>query len=130
VRYLSDDWILALDEAVRSDPDLRTAAAAAGADLVVQQTVTGTAEGDVVYRVQLRDGAARVLPGPDPDATVRLVADAGTAAAIARGDLAAQEAFMQGRLRIGGDVTALLDHRAVFTSVTDVAAAVRDRTEW
>jgi putative sterol carrier protein len=128
VRYLSDAWLAALDEAVRRDPGLR--AAAGTARLVVQQTVTGTEHGDVVYRVQLRDGEARVLPGPDAEADVQLSADAETATGIARGQLAAQDAFMQGRLRIGGDVTRLLGHQAVFASVTDVAAALRDETDW
>jgi hypothetical protein len=128
VRYLSDDWIAALGEAVRDDGDL--AHTAADADLVVQQTVTDPAADDVVYRLQMRKGTVAVLPGPDPEATVHLTSDRATAAAIARGELAAQDAFMQGRLRIGGDVTALLAHQAVFAGIADIARSVRDRTEW
>jgi hypothetical protein len=128
VRYLSDDWLAAFDDAVRSDPGLGRAAATA--DLVVQQTVTGTESGDVTYRVQLRDGAARVLPGADPHAHVQLTVDRETAVAIARGHTAAQAAFMEGRLRIGGDVTTLLDQQDLFTAVTDLSRSLRDRTEW
>ena len=128
MRYLSDDWITALDEVVSSDPELR--AAASEADLVIQQTVSGTAGGDTVYHVAVREGAARVVPGGASDAHVHLTVDLETATAIARGQLAAQDAFMQGRLRIGGDVTALLAHQTVFMSVSDLTRSLRDRTEW
>lgn len=128
MRYLSADWIAALDDVVRTDPELRTAASEA--DLVIEQTVTGTEQGDTVYRLQIRDGTARVLAGGDPDAHVHLTVDQATASAIAQGHVAAQDAFMQGRLRIGGDVTALLAHQAVFASVSDLTRSLRDRTEW
>lgn len=128
MRYLSDAWIAALDEAVRSDAEVRTAAGAT--ELVIQQTVTGTAHGDTVYRVVIDAGGRRVVRGADPAATVHLTTDLDTATAIASGRLAAQDAFMQGRLRIGGDVTALLAHQAIFASVADAARSVRDQTTW
>ena len=67
-------------------------------------------------------------PGPAPDATVRLSQDLATAAAIATGTSSAQRAFMAGRLRVGGYLRVLLDHGDVFAQVTDVFAAVRERT--
>lgn len=132
MQFLSDEWIDALDTAARSHAGLR--AAARSGDLVIHQTVTGVpAVGgtrDVAYGIELRDGAVRVVRGRSPDPTVSLSTDHLTARAIARGELAAQLAFMEGRLRIGGDVRSLLDHLETLSYLDDVFGEVRLHTEW
>jgi putative sterol carrier protein len=51
--------------------------------------------------------------------------DRATAEAIHRGELSAQAAFMQGRLRLGGDLRAVVDRAGELTAVHDVFASVR-----
>jgi hypothetical protein len=128
VQFLSDEWIDALDAAARAHP--RLANDAGTPPLVVQQTVTDTAWGDVSYRLEVRDGEVGVRHGAVLDPTVSLTTDVATAAAIARGELAAQLAFMQGRLRIGGNVGALLTHQQVLVDFGDLFAEVRAHTDW
>lgn len=133
--YLSDDWIAALDEAARSHPGL--AAATAGVQLVLEQVVTPvddrdehgddrTADRDGVVRwhVVVSDGSVRFLAGAAVDPTVRFTTDAPTARAITEGRLSATEAFMTGRLRVGGNTTALVEHHALVEGIGDVFAAV------
>lgn len=126
MRYLSDEWIEALDAAARDHVGLR--AAARGADLVLQQTITDADR--TTYRIELRDGDVRVRSGSVDAPTVSLSTDRSTAAAIARGEASAQVAFMNGNLRLGGNITALLDHHELLAGLDDVFADVRDRTDW
>lgn len=123
--YLSEEWIAALDDAARSNAAL--ASATAGVHLVLEQVVTAsgpTGDDDVRWHVVVDDGSVRFLTGPAAEPTVRFTTDAATARAITDGALSATEAFMDGRLRVGGDTTALVTHQALFAGLGDVFAAV------
>ena len=78
-------------------------------------------------RLRRRRGGVRA--GRADDADVTFTQDRATARAIADGELAAQTAFMAGRLRTGGDLTRLLAHREALADLDDVFADVRARTE-
>lgn len=126
--FLSPEWIEALDEALAADAAV--ARLTEHLDLTIEQEVAGGPDGDVSYHLAFVRGEASVRPGPAPEATVRLSQDLATAAAIATGATSAQRAFMAGHLRIGGDLRVLLDHGDVLAQVSDVFAAVRDRTDF
>lgn len=125
--FLSPTWIAELDAAARADQSL--ADAAAGIRLVVEQRVTGTADGDLTYHVTLDGGSVAVRSGPADEPTIRFSQDLETAWDIATGRGSAQRAFMAGRLHVGGDLRALLDHGEALTAIGDVFATVRARTE-
>jgi hypothetical protein len=127
--FLSDDWIAALDRALRAERGLAACAA-----VTVEQTVTDTPNGEVRYRVVIdADGgrAQRVTPdggaGSRP-ADVRLTTDFSTAVAIARGAENAQIALARGRLRLGGDVHALSRFTAALATIPRLAGALRAET--
>jgi len=126
VRFLSDEWISAMDEAAAASTAL--AEIAADVSLVVEQQVTGLTGGPISYHLVLIDGRAAVRAGSAPEPTVRLSQDITTATDIAAGTDSAQRAFMTGRLRIGGDLGALLAHAEILGQLDDVFADVRDRT--
>lgn len=127
VEYLSPEWLVAAAALVAADPAL--AAAAAAHELVVEYRVDaprGDGPGEpVVYHLRLSGGAAALVPGTAPDPDVRFRCDHATALAVARGELGAQRAFMEGRLRIGGDVRAIVAAQEVFAAVGDVLAPIR-----
>lgn len=127
-RYLSPEWIDELDRAASTSASLR--AAAADVSLVVQQEVTGGPGGDVAWHVVLDHGDVAVRPGPAAEADVTFRQDLATAVAISRGEMAAQAAFMVGRLRVGGDGAGLIRHQRALAGIDDVFAAVRAGTEW
>jgi hypothetical protein len=128
VRYLSLDWIEELTHVVSRDGQLR--ALAADHDIGVTQVVSGGPEGDVTYHLQVGDGDARFGPGPAEPEDVRMEQTWDTAVAVATGALNAQEAFVNGRIRLFGDQQKLLDSQAVFGALDAVFADVRQRTDY
>jgi len=122
-RFLSPAWL----------DDLATAAdGASGVDgepVTVEQVVTGAPGGDVRYRLRLGGGRAAVLREPG-EAEARLRTDWATAVALGRGELAATDALLAGRLRVGGDVRALRRAAAALAGLDALFAEVRGRTTW
>jgi len=118
--FLSDAWFDALDAAAREsrvDADLR---------LVIQQVVTGPPEvADVAYVVTAADGRIRVRKGRADAPDITFTQDRVTAEAIHRGELSAQTAFIEGRLRLGGDLRAVIERSAALVAIDDVFAAAR-----
>jgi putative sterol carrier protein len=127
--YLSDEWVTAVDEALSGldpttfDPPV---------SLTIHQTVTGGPNGDCSYSVWFdggRAGAGRRAPGgTTPD--VSLTCDWDTAVGIATGKDRAQRAFLDGRLRLGGDSRPLVAHAGVLATIDDVLAGVRADTDY
>jgi len=128
VRYLSPVWIEAAGAAVAADDTL--GAALAGVTLTVEQVVTGGPDGDIVWSLAVEDGKVALTPGPAPRYDLRLTTDYATAAAIAAGGHGAQRAFVEGRLRVGGDLSLLVAHQRALAAVDDALAGVRARTTY
>ena len=121
VRFLSPEWLDEID---------RAAAAAGPCAPELDGFVVGYHVDDVDYHVVCTAEGMRVRPGSADAPTVTFRLDRATAAAIARGELSAQRAFMSGRLRIGGDATALVRAQPAVATLGDVFAQVRPETEW
>jgi predicted lipid carrier protein YhbT len=113
--FLSDEWIDALAEAAAE------AAPRADARVAIRQVVD-----DVSWTVRVADGAVSVDRGALADLT--LSSDAVTAAAMARGELAAADALASGRLRVAGDLSVLLGAADGLAGIDAVYAGVRDAT--
>jgi hypothetical protein len=128
VRYLTLDWIDALSRAVRDDEQLRELAAAH--EIGLTQVVGDGPEGDVTYHLQVGDGEARFGPGAADPEHVRMEQSWSTAVAVANGDVNAQEAFVDGRIRLYGDQQRLLDAQPVFGALDHVLASLRGHTEY
>ncbi len=128
VRYLSARWIEAAGEAVAADVALP--ATLAGVTLTVEQTVDGGPDGTVTWHLAVADGRATLAAGPAEKPDVRFSTGYDTAAAIAAGTLAAQRAFVEGRLRVGGDLSLLIAHQRAIGALDDALAAVRADTTY
>lgn len=124
-RYLSTEWLAELDAAVRG------AAVGPLPILTVEQRVTGTDGGVVVYHLAADGQTARVRPGPTPGgADLAFTQDVVTACAIARGELGALEALQSGRIRLDGDAARLRAAVPLFTAVGEATADLRETTEF
>jgi SCP-2 sterol transfer family len=130
VRYLSPEWMAAAGCALANDDDLR--AATSELTLTIEQVVTGTPGvpdgGTVRWQVTIDHGRVALVDQPGGAADLRFSADHPTAAQIASGELAAQRAFVEGRLRVGGDLSLLTRHQRVFATIDDTLAKVRTET--
>lgn len=123
--FLSPEWITALHEAASSDADL--AEATAEMDLILEQHVTD-GDDEIAYHIVFDRGSVSIAAGPADSPTVRFRQDRATAEAIALGELSAQRAFMSGRLRIGGDVQALVENSQALAALGDTFESLRAST--
>ena len=124
-RYLSDEWLAAAHDALGPPPDADVEGA-----LVIEQQVEGGPHGRVVWHVVVAGDARAIQAGPHPHPDVTFSQDYTTAVAVARGDLSAQEAFMTGRITMGGDAGALIAAAPAMATFGDALAAVRADTTY
>jgi len=128
--FLSDEWIGALADScgpARAEVDAGTR------PLVVEPVVLGVpGRGEVRYRISF-DAVTCAVSRSSPEAAaadVRLETDYATAVVLARGEMNAQAALADGRLRVSGDVVRLAAHASALARLDDVFSAVRDTTTY
>jgi putative sterol carrier protein len=126
-RFLSPEWIEDMNRAVSTSPALRQATSAVS--LTVQQVVR---DGDQehCYVVRIDHGTVTVEAGRAPEADITVTEDAETAAALAKGDLTPQAAFMVGRIRVGGDMSRLMTSYEALGDMDAAFAPVRAATTY
>lgn len=122
VKFLSEEWVRAVQDALNGSEAFR---AAAGTQTVrLQQVVTGGPQGDVKYWLRLENGQVTMALGElgEPaDATV--TQDYDTAAAISRAELSPVAAYMSGKLRVSGDLMKLMQLQG---ALGQMPAALKD----
>ncbi len=118
----TDAWIAAADVAARADAGLREAAV--GRRMVIGQEVVD-GERRTRWHLVLDDGEVAVRAGWPDDPDVTFSQDAEVAERITRGEVAARTAFVLGQVRLGGDVSRLLEIAPALGGLGDVFAAVR-----
>jgi len=119
VAFLTDDWFARV--ATCSDDWL-----AAVPDIVVQVEVAGSPTGARPWHVAFAGGKVdRCAAGPAEAAELSLTLPWADAVAVARGELDANAAYMQGRLKTNGPTGPLLALLAGMQS--PAGAAARDR---
>ena len=124
VEFFSRAWVDALDEAARDwagPPEV---------ELTLAQVVRTPEGDDVHYHLVIAGGRLTVRPGPAPEASITVSQPAVVAAAIARGELSAQQAFAAGAIKVSGDVGLLSRHGRTLAQLDDVFARVRERTRF
>ena len=128
VRYLSLAWIDALSQEVAKSDAL--AALAHTHQIGVTQVVSDGPEGNVIYHLRLGDGTASFGAGPADAEDVCMEQSWATAAAVATGELNAQEAFIKGLIRLTGNQQKLIESQPVFAALDAVFTSVREQTEY
>jgi len=118
-RYLSDEWLRALDEAARD--------CTVPGNITIEHVVRDGADdgGEVRYHVVVAGARVRFVGGPAPRPTVTFHEDRATAIAIAKGELSAPAAFLSGRLSVGGDLRALTANTSAVAAVDAAVAAFK-----
>ncbi|MFZ6004797.1 MAG: SCP2 sterol-binding domain-containing protein [Actinomycetota bacterium] len=126
-RFLSPEW-LEHQRSLASALPVRP-----GATARLQVVVTGGPDGDVIYTQVIEDGqlVASTL-GPDDSADVTLTQTYPDAVAIAKGELDANAAFMQGRVKVVGNMGALMAVMPLTqsTDYKDLVAALAADTDF
>ena len=102
-KYLSQEWLDESRELAKDQPDRP------GASAKMQYAVSGGPDGDVKYYWVLENGKlleSQLGEIADADFTMSMTFD--DSVAIAKGELDANAAFMQGRMKVAGNMGKLM----------------------
>jgi hypothetical protein len=140
-RYLSPEWVRSFDAALAS-LDLHDAIEEAGAASLlaadgafsVAQVVDDAPEGTVRTVLTVADGHAHLALDPDGSASagadVTLVLGYADAWAMAQGELEPADALADGRIRVRGDLSALVAAQGVLGAASaQLGSTFRDLTD-
>jgi len=112
-----------MTDALNSSDEFKSAAGSQQVKL--QQVVTDTPDGgETKYYFTLENGTANVALGELSDAEATLTQTYDTAVAITKQELNAQNAFMQGKLKIAGNMMKLMQLQGVFNAMPKAAGGV------
>ncbi len=128
LRYLSLDWIEEIGRRVAADFSLQELGSTLR--IGITQVVSDGPEDTVIYHLQVGDGAVSFGPGPADPEDVRLEQEWDTAVAVATGDMTAEDAFITGSIRLGGNAQLLLESQQVFAALDPVFSAVAAETRY
>lgn len=122
VKFLSQEWAEQISAALNTSPEFRSAATSKAMGL--QQVVKDAPEGEIRYYFALEDGDASIALGEltNPDATVEQSYE--TAVAMSRGEIGASQAFMQGKLKISGNMMKLMQLQGVLGAMPAAVKSV------
>ncbi|MFN2488931.1 MAG: SCP2 sterol-binding domain-containing protein [Actinomycetota bacterium] len=122
VRFLSQEWAQAVTEALNSSSEFSDAAARHPAKL--QQVVTDTPAGETKYYFAIDEGAAQMGIGEIEGAEATITQSYDTAVAISKREIHPQQAFMQGKLRVTGNIMKLLQMQSVLSALSHAVASL------
>lgn len=122
VKFLSEEWASAITEALGSSDDFKKAAT--GQQAKLQQVVTDAPGGEVKYYLDISDGSATVALGELDGAEATITQNYDTGKAIAQRELNAQNAFMQGKLKIAGNMMKIMQLQGVISALDKATEGV------
>ena len=126
-KYLSQEWLDLQKELAQEFPDRP------GATARMQYLITGTPDGDVSYYQVIEDGKMlESTLGTDSDAEFTLSQTYDDSVKIAKGELDANAAFMQGRIKVTGNMGKLMSLMPLTQSpeYKAIVAKVSEQTEY
>ena len=112
VTFLSEEWARERHRRLEQSRGLRVFRGIGSADLGIQSTVSDGPQGVVDYYLKASGGTAELALGELEGADVTVSNDYTTATAISKGELNTQMAFMQGKLKVGGNLAKLMMHQS------------------
>jgi putative sterol carrier protein len=116
LKYLSEEYIKEVNNKIQSDEGVQNAAK--GQTIAIQQVTTDVPDlGEVKGYLKIADGNPEVGPGEveNPEATVTQNYE--TSVAISKGELNTQQAFMQGKIKIQGNLMKLMPLQPFFNAM-------------
>lgn len=122
-KFLSEEWGEEVREALNSSDTVQNAIK--GVELTVQQVVTDVPDqGEVKYWTQFKDGEVNGEIGEVENPDVTITQNYDTAAAMNKGELNAQAAFMQGKLKVTGNMGKLLQNQGALQAIGPVMSEI------
>jgi len=126
-KWMTQEWMDAQTELAKDQPERP------GATARMQYVVTGGPEGDIRYYWVLEDGHLKENAlGTLDDAELTLTQSYEDALRIQKGELDEQAAFMQGRIKVEGNMAKLMALLPITSSpeYRELQAKIREITEY
>jgi putative sterol carrier protein len=122
-KFLTVQWLDDLSAALAAHEGFSKAIS--NADISLQFEVTDPPEGtEKTYAIAVRGGAAHVASGPAENPDVTIVNNYETAAAMAKGELNTQMAFMTGKIKVSGNMGKIMMNQAMLTEFAKATSAM------
>ena len=121
VKFLSEEWATEVTKLLQADEGVQKAAK--GQNVTIQQNVSDTEDGESANYLQVAEGVPTVVIGTAEDATIVVNESYETAVALDKGELNPQAAFMQGKIKVQGNLLKLMQLQGLLSAVFK---AVRD----
>ena len=109
-KFLSEQWASDVTAALNSHEGFKNAIGAA--DLAIQFETEDGPDGDVNYYLSSGAGVSTLALGEVENADVTVKQSYETAAAISKGEMNTQTAFMTGKLKVSGNLAKLMMHQS------------------
>jgi putative sterol carrier protein len=122
VKFLSQEWAESMTNSLNASDEFKSAAG--GQSTKLQQVVTDVDGGDVKYYFVLDNGTAEVSLGEIEGAEATVTQNYDTAAGLQKGEVNAQQAFMQGKLKVSGNMMKLMQLQGVIGAMPKAVADV------
>ncbi len=122
VKFLSEDWINAVNAALAGDDDYKSATATT--EISLQFEVSDGPDGDVQYSVAMADGDTKFALGEAEEADATIRNDYETASAVSKGDLNTQAAFISGKLKVEGNLAKIMMNQNALNSLANTLAGM------
>ena len=123
LKFLTEEWAQTMTEKLNASDDFKNAASSQ--EVKLQQVVTDTPDGgEGKYYFTIEGGNATVSLGEISDADATITQNYETAVAINKQELNAQNAFMQGKLKISGNMMKLMQLQSVFNAMPKAVSDV------
>jgi alkyl sulfatase BDS1-like metallo-beta-lactamase superfamily hydrolase len=126
-KWLSDDWFEEASKLAEGQPERP------GATATMQYVVTGGPDGEIKYFMQIENGhLVKQALGELPDAEVTMTMTYDDSMKVQKGELDANAAFMQGRVKVAGNMAKLMALLPLTNApeYKDLQQRIRDITEF
>jgi putative sterol carrier protein len=112
VKFLSDEWLGEVESRLNANDTFQNAAKGQSARLLNE--VTGAPGGDVKYGFVLDGGKVLLVKGDLENAEATLTQNYETAVSMSKQEMTGQQAFMQGKVKISGNLMKMMQLQGVF----------------
>jgi putative sterol carrier protein len=115
VKFLSDEWLSEVESRLNANDTFQSAAKGQAARL--QNEITGAPGGDMKYGFVLDGGKVQLVKGDIDNAEATLTQSYDVAVSMSKQEMTGQQAFMQGKLKISGNLMKMMQLQGVFGSM-------------